>query len=139
MHKNLNAGAVAAAVLAFTSLVAGAADAPAAKDKPLGDRAGREAHEKALLDKREAEAKASAKADKAKQLTGAEQKALATKAREEYEQSVREKSGKREMKADAKARGDKIERTPMVDPATRAEEELARKNPAPADPPKKPK
>ena len=192
MHKNLNAGAVAAAVLAFVSLVAGAADTltPAAKDKPVADtRAGREAQEKALHDKREAQLKARAKADNAKQLTGAEQKALATKAREKYEQSVREKkaaavaadkagrdkaqqltgaeqkalatkareeheesarekSGKGDMKAsakgaikaDARPRGDKVERTPEVDPATRrAAEESARKNPAinAADPPKR--
>lgn len=194
MNKNLNAGVVAAAVLVFTSLVAGAAE-PGAKDT----RPSREAHEKYLYEKREAEAKASAKGDSAKgdkpkELTGAEQKALATKAREDYEQSVRdkkaaavaadkaaraekaakaartdqqlteeerrakreqyeqsvrEKSGKGDMKADAKgdmkaaakARGEKIDRAPVVDPATRAaEESWVRKNPAEAaEPPKKPK
>ena len=179
-------------MLAFVSLVAGAADAPtpAAKDKSVGDtRAVREAQEKALHDKREAQLKAKAKADSARQLTGAEQKAMATKAREEYQQSVREKKdaavaadkagrdkarqltgaeqkalatkgreeyeasardkgGKGDMKASAKGatkvdprpRGDKGDRRPVVDPSTRAAEEVARKNPAvdAADPPKRP-
>jgi hypothetical protein len=74
---------------------------------------------------------------------------MAAKAQEAHEQSLREKSGKGEMKADAKSdmkaaakpRGEKIERATVVDPATRAaEESWVRKNPAEAaEPPKKAK